>query len=226
MFRFVYTHGARMLPGFVPFAGMNDLEQVYESVSLFPLFANRLLARSRPEYEAYLIWSGFDHREAPDPLALLSVTEGRRMTDALEVFPCPQPDADGRYACRFFVHGLRHMTADALERVTQMRGDDELALWPEPDNLHDPHAVAVYTALTIDGIKLGFAPRFLARDISQLLGVLPPDQVQVRVRRVNPDAPLQQRLLCALSSPWPAGFQSCAGKEFQPIPRVLTALAA
>ncbi len=57
-YRFVYTQGARKLPGFVPFPEMPDLDAVCESDELFPLFANRLLARSRPEYEAYLAWGG------------------------------------------------------------------------------------------------------------------------------------------------------------------------
>ena len=59
LYRFSYTRGA-LKPGFRPFAQMDRLEHVYESVDLFPLFANRLLPKSRPEYEAYLRWSGFD----------------------------------------------------------------------------------------------------------------------------------------------------------------------
>ncbi len=53
LYRFWYTSGARK-PGFRPFAQMEQLDQVYESETLFPLFANRLLSESRPEYEAYL----------------------------------------------------------------------------------------------------------------------------------------------------------------------------
>ena len=42
LYRFWYTQGARK-PEFRPFAQMEQLEQVYESDELFPLFANRLL---------------------------------------------------------------------------------------------------------------------------------------------------------------------------------------
>src|SRR5258706_16263900 len=59
-YRFVYTKGARTAVGFTPFNGMEDLEEIYESNELLPIFANRLLSRSRPKYEAYLQWSGFD----------------------------------------------------------------------------------------------------------------------------------------------------------------------
>jgi hypothetical protein len=94
LYRFWYTSGARK-PGFRPFPGMDSLQQVYESEELFPLFANRLLSESRPEYEEYLRWSGFDPSSPPDPIIVLGVTEGIRQTDAVEVFPCPMPDTDG-----------------------------------------------------------------------------------------------------------------------------------
>src|SRR5437773_607881 len=74
-YRFVYTRGARMLRGFQPFPEMPRLDAVYESDELFPLFANRLLSQSRPEYHAYLTWGGFDPNNPPDPIALLGVTE-------------------------------------------------------------------------------------------------------------------------------------------------------
>ena len=47
-YRFVYTKGARTAVGFTPFSGMEGLEQIYESNELFPVFANRLLPKSRP----------------------------------------------------------------------------------------------------------------------------------------------------------------------------------
>jgi len=86
-YRFCYTRGAHTLAGFQPFSQMDNLGQVYESEELFPLFANRLLARSRPDYQSFLTWSGFDPSNPPDPISLLSVTEGRRQTDSIEVFP-------------------------------------------------------------------------------------------------------------------------------------------
>lgn len=226
VYSFIYTQGARTLPGFVPFAGMDDLDEVYESDTLFPLFANRLLARSRPEYQAYLTWGGFDYRDLPDPLAILGVTEGRRMTDAVEIFPCPRPDQHGRYSCVFFLHGVRHLTASALERIADMKTGMALTLFPEPVNLEDPNAVAVYSAGTADGIRIGYVPRFLARDARQLLGSLPAEEIKLTVRKLNLNAPLQQRLLCNLSAPWPANFAPCAGDEFQPIAASMTELAA
>src|SRR5213593_3618283 len=57
-YRFVYTRGARMHPDFHPFPQMEDFEEIYESEELFPVFANRLLSESRPEYDSYLLWGG------------------------------------------------------------------------------------------------------------------------------------------------------------------------
>ncbi|RMF86354.1 MAG: DNA-binding protein, partial [Planctomycetota bacterium] len=120
-YRFVYTRGVETLDDFRPFPGMPDLDCVYESDELFPLFANRLLATSRPEYERYLSWGGFAPDAPPDPIALLSVTEGRRETDRIEVFPRPVRDADGCFVAKFFLHGIRWMATSARERIDQLK---------------------------------------------------------------------------------------------------------
>lgn len=222
LYRFGYTHGALRLPGFMPFAGMGDLHRIYQSDQLFPLFANRLLARSRPEYEAYLTWAGFDHQQPPDPLAILGVTEGRRMTDSIEIFPCPAPDSQGRYSCAFFLHGIRHLPASTLAHVASLQPGASLTLVPEPGNARDPNAVAVHSAT----LHIGYVPRFLARDVVTLLKRLKVEELDVTVRRVNPGAPLQQRVLCQWSAPWPAGFAPCSGEEFDLIGQTPTRQAA
>jgi hypothetical protein len=216
-YRFVYLKGALTLPGFVPFAGMSDLDQVYQSDELFPLFANRLLARSRPEYQAYLSWSGFERGQAPHPIAILGVTAGRRATDQVEVFPCPVKGADGRYQCDFFVHGLRWSAPAALEIVATLKPGDELALSHEPDNAQDANAVAVLTAATRDGQRIGYVPRYLCADVLALQALVGTGHVSACVRRVNSDAPMQHRLLCRVSSPWPDAFEPCSGDEYTPI---------
>ena len=216
-YRFVYTRGARTLAGFHPFPGMPDLEEAYHSQTLFPLFANRLLSKSRPEYEAWLTWIGFDPQCPPEPLALLSVTEGIRQTDALEVFPCPVPDAsDGKYRTHFFLHGLRHASSQAQARLTTLRAGDVLSIELEDDNTHDPQAVAVWVDREAR-LRLGYVPRYLARDARTLACHVSADEIDLRVLRINPGAPLQMRLLCSLTAPWPQGFGPCSGIEFQPI---------
>jgi HIRAN domain len=216
-YRFVYTKGARTAQGFTPFNGMEDLDQVYESDDLYPVFKNRLLSKSRPEYEAYLRWSGFDSSSQPDPIAILGVTEGIRRTDMIELFPCPAPDEQGCYVNKFFLHGLRHMPEMARDRVLRLRPNEPLFPMLDIGNSADPNAVALRTEN--EPAMLGYVPRYLAHDVRKLVQDCEPEFIKVFVHRLNPDAPLQQRLLCRMQACWPDGFKPCSGEEFQPIPQ-------
>jgi hypothetical protein len=216
-YRFLYTRGARTLEGFAPFPEMPDLETVYESDELFPLFSNRLLARSRPEFEAYLVWGGFDPQNPPDPIGLLGVTEGRRATDNLELFPCPAPDAQGCYINKFFLHGIRHMPATARERIARLQSGELLGLMVDISNPYDRDAVAVRTCDVEDRFMIGYVPRYLAREVRQICSACDARCIQLTVERVNASAPLQHRMLCRMKACWPEGFRPCEGDEFQPI---------
>src|SRR5947209_6759948 len=91
-YEFVYTRGAlraQRAAGFCPFPGFPDIGSAYESEELFPLFANRLLARGRAEYADFIEWMSVSESEA-DPVVLLARSGGQRATDTLEVFPCPE----------------------------------------------------------------------------------------------------------------------------------------
>lgn len=217
VYRFVYTRGAERLEGFQAFPEMPDLHATYESYELFPVFANRLLARSRPEYSAYLTWGGFNPDEPPDPLAVLAVTEGRRQTDSFEVFPCPIPNGDGQFLTKFFLHGLRWMPELAAKRVDALQPGEPLALMLDFQNPHDLHAVAVRPLADIDRLMLGYVPRYLARDVRELCVKSDPDFIRVEVERVNANAPLQQRLLCRVAARWPSDFKPCCGGDYQPL---------
>jgi len=220
-YRYFYTQGARSLPGFQPFAQMGNLDEVYESTELFPLFANRLLSKSRPEYDAYLRWGGFDHGNAPDPLAILAVTEGQRQTDSIEVFPCPLPDSDGCYLNRFFLHGIRWADKAGRAYIDGLQEGEQLRLAPEPSNPVDSRAVAIYPRHA--EVRIGYAPRYLAHDIHTLRGKCGSEYVELFVERVNKDAPLQQRVLCRMHACWPAGFEPCKTEAFGPIPSGVSA---
>jgi hypothetical protein len=215
LFRFWYTRGAQK-PGFRPFAQMERLDQMYESEELFPLFANRLLSKSRPEYEAYLRWSGFDADTAPDPIVILGVTEGIRQTDAVEVFPCPAPDLEGCYFNKFFLHGIRWLPDAAVERIRRLGEDERLKLMLDLQNQYDPQAVAVRTET--DRMQIGYVPRYFAHDVWQLVQRCDVDFIELFVARVNHDAPLQNRVLCRMHACWPDDFQPCSGEDFAPIP--------
>lgn len=215
LYQFCYTQGASK-PGFRPFPGMTELGQVYESEKLFPIFENRLLPKNRPEYESFLRWGGFEASSTPDPFVVLSVTEGRRETDAIEVFPCPMPDEDHCYLNRFFLHGIRWLPESSVDRVNQLQPGEELRLMLDPQNDADPHAVAVRTQQ--DRTMIGYVPRYLAHDVYKLFSQCEVDFIQLTVARVNSDAPLQNRLLCQMNACWPDGFRPCDSDDFIPIP--------
>lgn len=213
LYRFQYTRGARSLAGFEPFDGMNDLEQTYESGELFPLFKNRLLPAGRSDFRDYLTWSGFNPDDPPDPLVILGRTEGRKQTDAVELFPFPMPDSHGCYLHTFFAHGIRYMLPNAGPVLADLRTGDELELRPHPLNPVDPNAMAIFGGDTL----LGYVPRYLASDVKRLVQECPTQEVRLTVASVNQDAPMQQRLLCRLRACWPPEFQPCQGPEFEPI---------
>lgn len=215
LYRFCYTHGAKR-DGFRGFRGMDQLGEVYESEELFPIFANRLLSKSRPEYESYLRWSGFDPASPPDPIVVLGVTEGLRQTDAIEVFPCPVPDASGCYFNKFFLHGIRWMPPSAESRIRNLEPDEPLCLMADMQNRYDPGAVAVRTEA--DRTMIGYVPRYLARDFWDLHKECEIDFIKLAVDRVNHDAPLQNRVLCKLTACWPDNFRPCSHNDFVPIP--------
>jgi hypothetical protein len=194
---------------------MSALDQVYESEELFPIFANRLLSESRPEYEDYLRWSGFDAGSQPDPIVILGVTEGIRQTDAIEVFPCPVQDLAGCYSSKFFLHGIRWMSPATTDRIDRLAEGETLKLMPDPQNDYDPQAVAVRTEA--ERTQIGYVPRYLAPDVWSLLNECG-GFIEVSVDRVNRDAPLQNRVLCRLRACWPDEFQPCSGEDFLPIP--------
>ena len=219
LYRFRYTHGATSADGFSGFVGMDNLYGVYESEALFPLFANRLLSKKRPEYEAWLAWSGFDAAHPPEPLTILGVTEGLRQTDLVEVFPCPVPDENGFYLTRFFLHGLRWVPAAALERVGMLRAGEPLAIMFDVQNPADPDAVALRT---VEGERfvIGYVPRYMAYEFGRLAQEC--NFAEISVERVNPGAPLQMRVLCCMNACWPENFGPCEDKVFQPLVSVVS----
>ena len=55
-FEFVYIRAAQeaMRHGFLPFLAFPELEELYRARQLFPMFGNRILPTSRPDFPEYL----------------------------------------------------------------------------------------------------------------------------------------------------------------------------
>jgi hypothetical protein len=218
---FVYTGGAReakKTAGFEPLPMFPDLERLYTSYELFPLFTNRLVPRSRPEYSDYLKWLNVPETE-DDPILILARSGGQRLTDTLEVFPCPERTTSGEYVIRFLVHGLRHMPDDAIARVSQLQPGERLLMLKDIQNPVDSLALALRTAETYDKDVhfIGYCPRYLRSDFGKLIDSQE-GELTVTVERVNPPpAPIQFRLLCRLEGSWPKGFEPFSSSDYTPL---------
>jgi hypothetical protein len=151
-YQFNYTKGvleAKLECGFKPLPSFPDFSKVYTSQKLFPLFSNRVMPRSRPDYPEFVQWLNIPQHE-DDPIALLARSGGKRVTDNFEVFPCPEPDENGRYRIHFFAHGLRHLPKPAIERINGLQVGELLYLAHEFQNRHDSSALLLCTERSLD----------------------------------------------------------------------------
>lgn len=198
-YQFIYTCGvqeAQKKCGFQPLQSFPYLDKAYTSTELFPVFSNRLLSRSRPDYVDFVQWLNIPQRK-DDPIAMLARSGGRQATDTLAVLPCPEPDENGLYHIHFFSHGLSHLPTCAIERINHFRSGELLLLAHEFQNRHDPSALTLHTE---DHYIVGYCPRYLLGDAFEILR-RNPDLVHVHVERVNqPPTPLQFRLLCNMTA--------------------------
>lgn len=213
LYRFVYTKGALAAKNFVPFGVMKDLTSTYESSELFPLFYNRLLSKNRPEYNDYLNWLNISP-DQDDQLSQLALTGGIRGTDSLVVFPCPEPQSDGKYHVKFFCHGVRYLAEEAQNLVDQLKPGARLYLMLDVQNEQDSYAIALRTE---PAMIVGYVPRYFTDDFHFLLSSKQKGSVKAVVNMVNPVAPIQYRLLCSITADWPKGFRPFSERLYQPL---------
>lgn len=122
---------------------------------------------------------------------------------------------EGKYEVDFFVHELRHLTKNAIERVNRLTKGERLFLALDIQNKFDSRAVVLRTADPVEFV--GYSPRYLSPAFEQLATENGPAEVKITVERVNHDAPLNLRLLCKLIAPWPADFHPFSGNDFEPL---------
>ena len=179
------------------------------------------MPRSRPDYPEFVQWLNIPEHE-DDPIALLARSGGKRVTDKFEVFPCPEPDENGRYCIHFFAHGLRHLPKPAIERINGLQVGELLSLAHEFQNRHDPSALLLCTE---DRWIVGYCPRYLCGDIFQIISQ-DRELVRVEVDRLNqPPTPLQFRLLCKMTADW-RDFRPFQGWRYQPFSSDVLAASA
>jgi len=206
---FAYTKGALSSSQFGYFGRMYDLHKKYYSHELFPLFANRILNSSRPEYPAYLRWLALDPETANEPMQLLARSGGKRATDELCVFPCPEINQHGEMELFFLAHGLRYLDPASLDRLAQLQTGERLQFRPEQTNAYDSFALILETE---ECTKVGYCPRYLNRDLHKLIGNT---EIRLTVERLNHEAPIQFRLLCKTAFVPPSEIALFADEEYQ-----------
>ena len=213
LYRFCYIGGAKRAEkdaGFEPLLDFPSLSEAYQSSELFPLFRNRVIALGRSDRTDYL--NNLDLLETADPVEILSVNGGSRVTDAYEVFPKLVKGKDGSFTCRFFLHGWRYVNESALKRIDSLTKNEELYVTLELTNPATRVAVQIQTT---DYHMIGWAPRYLVADLVKAMAESP--QYSARVVRVNPQpAPSKQRVLIELSGCW-AEHVPMSNEDFQPL---------
>ncbi len=213
VYRFVYTRGAEESPSFAPFLPLKDLHAIYESDELFPLFANRILHKKRPEYPDLLTWLGV-RQGHDDPMVLLARSGGLRATDPFMVFSCPSSQTDDIYHIVFFSQGLCDLPEGTLARIDRLDVGAELYCMPDPQNPDDPLAVALRTPDR--PILVGYCPPYLSRDLYALLNRNAMGG-RITVERINHDAPFQFRLFCRMAFEGMEKFHPCSDRAYDPL---------
>lgn len=213
--RFRYTHGAERAQrevGFQPLMSFPKLREDYRSQKLFPLFHNRVLSSKRADFPEYLEWLGLPEDQA-DPISILSVSGGQRVTDNLQTFPNVEAAEDGSFHLRFFVHGLRHLTEASRERARQLKSGEALRIMVEVNNPATRLAVTMHSE---DYIMVGWAPRYLVDDLVRCIPNAP--QIEATVVKVNQGhAPLNQSVLVSYSGKAPKDHHLMSSPDFAPL---------
>lgn len=217
VYRFVYVEGYRRAcqeAGLAPLIGFPEVERVYDSESLFPLFANRVMSSSREDYPAYLGRLGIT--DGPHaPLQMLARNRGRRSTDPFEVFPRPMVETDDgpRFRTTFFVHGVRHGPEAAQARAARLVEGELLYPMRDWSNPEDPQAIALRTG---DRYLIGYVPRYYCADLMRVYASV--GSPSIVVQRVNPPpAPTQQRVLSRIDARWTFAEPPLSEGDYRPL---------
>lgn len=215
--RYRYTGGALNAHkdvGFEPLMSFPEFEKDYTSEKLFPLFQNRLISPKRDDYSEYISWLGLSPDEA-DPISILSVSGGTRVTDRLHTIPKVDQQPDGSFKLRFFVHGLRHLPTHSQQRAKALKAGDQLSVMVEVNNPATRLAVCLLTG-DDEYTMVGWAPRYLVNDLVKCIPEAP--EIKATVVKVNDaHAPINQSLLVEYSGRAPENHHLMSSPDFSPL---------
>ncbi len=212
-YRFCYTKGvekAEKSNNFMMFGQMIEKDKVYVSDELFPIFKNRLLQKSRPEYSEYLSWLGLNKNLSP--LDELSRTNGVRATDSLQLFEIPKKE-NGQYTAYFFTHGISHLPKNYVDRISSLKQGDRLYILKDIQNKIDKYALMLRTEEPVE--LMGYCPRIYTQDLTTLIDKNKANNLKITIEKINLNAPLQFKILCKVQTDWFDGFEPFSSENFQ-----------
>lgn len=209
-YTFSYLRSAAWVEDFQPFLGFPDLGRRYEAGALFPLFAQRVMRATRPDFPRYR--QALRLASDASEWSILGRSQGQREGDGIRVFPEPYVDEAGETTSTFFVSGLRHrMSQDprVSAALDALAPGDRLQLIDEPANVEDARALLVVEGA---GVTLAWIPSVL---LSYVHTVRSAAELSLTVAGVNgPDVPPAYRLLVNLRGTAPRGYQPFNGPEW------------
>ena len=213
-YRFRYTGGAERAnreARFPLIVGFPEMKRDYHSEELFPLFQNRVMSPSRPDFLTYLDTLGYEGDA--EPVEILAVNGGLRRTDNFEVFPKLVKQSDGGFTCRFLLHGSRHVNSAAQNRLRSLDEGEQLFIALELTNPVTQLAVQVQTS---DKYILGWAPHYLVNDLVAAMADSP-GEYEAKAIRIHGDAHSPRpTLLVELSSYWNK-YEPMTSPDYQPL---------
>lgn len=155
-FRYCGEIAAAIEAGFTQLVSFSDLEQLYTSKELFPVFASRLPDRKRKDIERILRKYGL---EEYDSYQLLKKSGARLPIDNLQ-FIDPILNFENAFEKVFYLAGVRHyLGCEGVQcpRSIPVDENEELLLEREESNPYDKNAIRV---LNYRKKLLGYIPRF------------------------------------------------------------------
>lgn len=210
-YAFVYTKGVEQAKenGFSGLASMQDFHKEYYYDDIFPLLKNRILNKSRPDRGAFLNW--LEIRSEDSDFEELAKTGGIKATDNLQLFPVPIKE-NNQYTLSFFAQGISHLTEKHQLRIEQLTKGDKLYFCADLENQQDKNAHLLRTDDPVE--MVGYCPRYFAKDFKKLFN-LSEKTFNIKVQKVNKDAPEQLRLLCEINCDWHSNFSPFSDPEFK-----------
>lgn len=165
--------------GFAPLIAFEEINKVYVSASLFPIFSSRLPDRKRKDIGRILLKYGLKEYDAYE---LLKMSGARLPIDNLQ-FIDPILDIENEFERKFYMAGVRHYLGcdgEKCEKSIDVEADEELFLEMEPENTYDKNAIRVVNA---EKVLLGYIPRYYSEAYTRL--IQEKREIQCNVYEVN-----------------------------------------